>query len=48
MKLFFIRGNEILKDGNEEVGGSRAYGGAILSKNPKNNLKWLKVNISFL
>ncbi|KAG5679686.1 hypothetical protein PVAND_009239 [Polypedilum vanderplanki] len=42
LKVFFARGNEQLKDADEEVGGSRVYGGAILSKNPKNNLKWLK------
>lgn len=45
MKIMFMRGNELLRDGIEDVGGNRVYGGAILSKNPKNNLKWLKVNI---
>jgi hypothetical protein len=44
LKVFFVRGNEQLKDGEEDVGGGRVYGGAILSKNPKNNLKWLKVS----
>lgn len=39
----FMRGNELLRDGTTEVGGNRVYGGVILSKNPKNNLKWLKV-----
>lgn len=45
MKVMFMRGNELLRDRDEDVGGKRVYGGAILSKNPKNNLKWLKVNI---
>ena len=45
LKIFFIRGNENLKDDVEDVGGKMAYGGVILSKNPKNNLKWLKVNV---
>lgn len=40
----FMRGNELLRDGADEVGGIRVYAGVILSKNPKNNLKWLKVN----
>lgn len=44
MKVMFMRGNELLRDGETEVGGNRVYGGVILSKNPKNNLKWLKVN----
>lgn len=44
MKVMFMRGNEHLRDGIEDVGGNRVYGGVILSKNPKNNLKWLKVN----
>jgi hypothetical protein len=44
LKVFFARGNEHLTDAGEEVGGARVYGGAILSKNPKNNVKWLKVN----
>lgn len=43
MKVLFVRGNEKLLDGLEEVGGQRVYGGAILSRNPKNNDKWLKV-----
>jgi hypothetical protein len=48
MKVMFMRGNELLSDGGIEVGGSRVYGGAILSKNPKNNLKWLKVRTHLL
>jgi hypothetical protein len=40
-----VRGNEKLLEGNEEIGGSRVYGGAILSRNPKNVRKWLKVKI---
>lgn len=44
MKVLFVRGNERLLDDNEEVGGRRVYGGAILSKNPKNNDKWMKVS----
>jgi hypothetical protein len=43
LKVFFTRGNQLLKDGSEEVGGSRVYGGAVLSKNAKNFGKWLKV-----
>lgn len=43
LKVMFVRGNEKLVDGQDEVGGSRVYGGAILSSNVKNNDKWLKV-----
>jgi hypothetical protein len=43
MKVAFVRGNENIKDGIEEVGGSRVYGGAILSRRSKNIYKWLKV-----
>lgn len=46
MKVFFVRGNEKLVDGDDEVGGSRLYGGAILSRNPKNVGKWLKVKMA--
>ncbi|XP_070491505.1 beta-1,3-glucan-binding protein-like isoform X2 [Chironomus tepperi] len=42
LKVFFSRGNENLIDDTDEIGGRTVYGGAILSKNPKNNLKWLK------
>ena len=35
----------MLVDGMEDVGGSRVYGGAILSRNPKNVQRWLKVTI---
>lgn len=45
LKVFFVRGNEVLVDGMEDVGGSRVYGGAILSRNPKNVQRWLKVTI---
>lgn len=45
LKVFFVRGNEKLFEGNEEIGGTRVYGGAILSRNPKNVQKWLKVKI---
>lgn len=43
LKVLFARGNAKLVDGTDEVGGRRVYGGAILSKNAKNNDKWLKV-----
>jgi len=43
LKVLFVRGNEVLKDDSVEIGGSRVYGGAILSRNAKNNDKWLKV-----
>ena len=43
----FLRGNEMLRDSEEEVGGNRAYGGAILSRNARNFNKWLKVNSPF-
>lgn len=43
LKVLFVRGNEKLVDGEEEIGGTRVYGGAILSRNPKNIQKWLKV-----
>lgn len=33
----------MLVDGADEVGGSRVYGGAILSKSSRSNDKWLKV-----
>lgn len=46
LKVVLVRGNEKLVDGQEEVGGSRVYGGAILSKNVLNNDKWLKVKCS--
>lgn len=46
LKVLFVRGNEKLVDGEEEVGGTRVYGGAILSRNPKNIQKWLKVEIA--
>ncbi|CRK97738.1 CLUMA_CG011118, isoform A [Clunio marinus] len=42
LKILFVRGNENLVDGQDNVGGSRVYGGAVLSKNVKNNEKWLK------
>lgn len=44
--MLFVRGNEKLADSGEEVGGSRVYGGAILSRNPKNVHKWLKVKMA--
>jgi hypothetical protein len=43
LKVFFVRGNEKLMEGQEDVGGSRVYGGAVLSRNVKNYNKWLKV-----
>lgn len=44
LKILFVRGNEKLFDGADDVGGNRVYGGAILSKNAKNNDKWMKVS----
>lgn len=43
LKIAFIRANEELLFDGEDVGGRRLYGGAILSKNAKNNDKWMKV-----
>lgn len=43
LKIAFIRANEELLFDGEDVGGKRLYGGAILSKNAKNNDKWMKV-----
>lgn len=43
LKILFVRGNEKLFDGADDVGGNRVYGGAILSRNAKNNDKWMKV-----
>jgi hypothetical protein len=43
LKILFVRGNEKLTEEQRDVGGSRVFGGAVLSKNPKNNEKWLKV-----
>jgi hypothetical protein len=44
LKVLFVRGNEKLVDGVQDVGGQRVYGGAVLSKNVKNRDLWLKVS----
>jgi hypothetical protein len=44
LKIAFIRSNEILQEGGIQVGGSRLYGGAILTRDSQYTDTWLKVN----